>query len=626
MCAITGLYAFAPSAPAPRPEDCAAIRDAMACRGPDGEGLYRDPGGRLVLGHRRLSIIDLSDSAAQPMSSADGGTWIVFNGEIYNHGELREAAERQGRRFRTRSDTEVLLDLYAQEGASMVGRLRGMFAFAVWDRLARALTLARDPHGVKPLYYASDGGTFRFASSVRALAGNGGVSRAVDPEGLLGFLAWGSVPEPRTLFRGVQALPAGCTLRVEEGRAGPPRRYWSVADVYAPAPERIAPGEVDRRVERAVAESVRLHLVSDVPVGAFLSGGVDSGALVGLAAAVQREPIRTVTLAFEEFRGRADDESPDAEAVARLYGTSHTTVTASRTDAVSGLDDFLRAMDQPSVDGLNVYWASWAVRQAGLKVALSGLGGDELFGGYPSFRSYPLLRRAAPLARVPGAGFLISGLARAVAPRRREKARALDRALARPESSYHLVRGLFTPGEIRRLLAPELWEAGGGEAAIELPVTEALFPFPAGTWAEVATAEQSLYMRNQLLRDADWASMAHSLEVRVPLVSAPLTEEIGPMLAAWRGRLGKAPLARAPRPPLPERILRRPKTGFTLPLQRWIGDGWSAERPPELPRWLLARDGTRAVAGLFEGVAGGRVHWSRAWAWVVLETLVREVA
>jgi asparagine synthase (glutamine-hydrolysing) len=622
MCAINGIYAFAPEAPNPRPEECLTVRDAMARRGPDGHGFYRDPGQRLLLGHRRLSIIDLSDDAAQPMSNAAEDVVVVFNGEIYNYRELRKELGERG--FRTQSDTEVLLHLYRRDGPGMVRRLKGMFALALWDRTTRSLFVARDPHGIKPLYYSDDGGTFRFASSVRALV-RGGVARDVDPEGLLGFLAWGSVPEPLTLFRRVRSLPAGCTMLVEEGRRGIPRRYWSVAEVYASPAERLPPPEVDGCVEREVSESVRLHLVADVPVGAFLSGGLDSGALVGLASARHPEPIRTVTLAFDEFRGRAEDEAPDAEAVARHFGTHHTTVTASWGDVRAAMDAFLAAMDQPSVDGLNVYWVSWAVRQAGLKVALSGLGGDELFGTYPSFRSYPLLRRLAPLGRLPGAALLLGVLGRLTPGRRQGKMLHLGRAIARPESTYHLLRGLFMPREIQELLSPDLWEAAGAEAAINRPVAEVRTPRAAGAWAEVAIAEQCLYMRNQLLRDADWASMSHSLELRVPLVSAEVTERLGPILAAWRGRLGKIPLGRAPRPPLPLRVLHRRKTGFALPLQRWMGSEWARSRRPELPAWLLARGARRAIDRIFEGVASGRVHWSRAWSIVVLERLLAEV-
>jgi asparagine synthase (glutamine-hydrolysing) len=292
----------------------------------------------------------------------------------------------------------------------------------------------------------------------------------------------------------------------------------------------------------------------------------------------------------------------------------------------AGLDGFFEAMDQPSVDGLNVYWVSWAVRQAGLKAAFSGLGGDELFGSYPSFRTYPMLRRAAELARLPGLSRLAAEAGRWVGPPyRRAKLLYLAEGLGTPASTYHLLRGLFTPAEIQTLVRPELWEAAGGEEGIYGTVREALCHTPSSPWAQVATAEQCLYMRNQLLRDADWASMAHGLEVRVPLVDRDLTRGLGPMVAAWRGRLGKAPLAAAPRLPLPAAVRRRGKTGFDLPLRRWLGEEWRGGRVPALPAWLT-RDGFEGVArGLFAGVASGQVHWSRAWALVVLERMLGDL-
>jgi asparagine synthase (glutamine-hydrolysing) len=367
-------------------------------------------------------------------------------------------------------------------------------------------------------------------------------------------------------------------------------------------------------------------LVADVPVGAFLSAGVDSGTLVGLGSEMHPEPIRTVTLAFEEFHGQTQDEAPEAEAVARLFRTRHTSVTASWRDVRAGLDGFFAAMDQPTVDGLNVYWVSWAVRQAGLKAAFSGLGGDELFGTYSSYRIYPMLRRTRRLAALPGAGWLLGTLGSWMGPpRRREKLRYLSRAVATPESTYHLVRGLFTPAEIRCLVSEEVWDAAGGEDRLYEPVARALDPLPSSPWSQVAVAEQCLYMRNQLLRDADWASMAHGLEVRVPFVDREVTERLGPALAAWKGVPGKDPLAAAPRPRLPDRVRHRPKTGFGLPLKQWLGDEWRNGHGLDLPPWFRRNGSEGRISSLFAGVASGRVHWSRAWALTVLERLLAEL-
>jgi asparagine synthase (glutamine-hydrolysing) len=548
------------------------------------------------------------------MSAPDGSAVIVFNGEIYNHRELRRDLEGKGRLFRSGTDTEVLLHLYKTEGPDLVRRLRGMFALALWDVRARMLWLARDPHGIKPLYYSDDGRTFRFASSVRALLSGGHISRCVDFKGVAGFLCWGSVPEPWTLFRDVRSLPAGSTLLVTGQGASPPHSYWSVPTAYPLPLPTVTPSEAAAMVRSSVSESTRLHLEADVPVGAFLSGGVDSGALIGLAAELRGGDVRTVTLAFEEFRDTPRDEAPIAEATARLYGTSHTTVTLSSSAIQPALDAFWATMDQPTVDGLNVYLISLAVRQAGLKAALSGIGGDELFGGYPSFRWYPLLRR---LADMPAASFMAAQLARLcgrIGPRpKRAKLRSLGHSLANPNSTYQLVRGLFQPHELNTLLRPEITHCLASDFFIP-PEATRFATLARAPWAEVAVFEQCTYLRNQLLRDADWASMAHGLELRVPLVDSRLTEQIGAALAT--SRVGKVALARAPRPQLVGPLQRR-KTGFNLPLTRLIssrGDGQALD----LPDWLLSRSSRPRVAQMQSDVVAGRLHWSRFWALRVL--------
>ncbi len=623
MCGINGILAYGPQAPAPEERECLAVRDAMASRGPDGRGVYRDDGARLLLGHRRLEIIDLSETGAQPMVSAAGDLAVTYNGEIYNYRQLREELEGDGARFTSASDTEVLLHLYRRHGEAMVDRLDGMFAFALWDRRRGQLLLVRDPHGIKPIYYADSGGSFRFASSVRALLCGRGVSRDPDPDGVIGFLAWGSVPEPATIYRDVRALPAGSVLKVTSEGPELPRRYWSPAEVYAqPVP---APGrdELDRRLRVALLETVRRHLVADVPVGLFLSAGVDSGAILALASELADEPPATVTLAFEEFRGRPEDEAPMAEETARRYGARHRTVVLTGAEARAGLDRFLEAMDQPTVDGLNVYWVSRAVRESGLRAALSGLGGDELFGGYPTFRNYPGLRRAAAFARLPGSALAGAMLARLVAPRRRAKARYLPAALRHPAATYHLLRGVFTPHEIGKLLDREVLAASDQDFCA--PVEASWDGASSSSWTRTAVAEQSIYMRNQLLRDADWASMSHGLEVRLPLVDRKLTAAVGPLIAATGGRYGKTPLARSPSQPLPEEIVGRTKTGFGLPMQSWMAEEWRSGRVPRLPSWLVPEQGQRFVHRLARGVARGKIHWSRIWALRVLEHHLRDI-
>ena len=369
------------------------MRDHMASRGPDGSGEWYSADGRVGFGHRRLSIIDLSSRGAQPMQTTDGRLVVTFNGEIYNYRALRSKLEAKGYAFRSNSDTEVLLHLYAELGHDMLRELRGMFAFGIWDAQEQQLLLARDPYGIKPLYYADDGSTLRFASQVKALMAGRGISRDPDPAGWVGFYLFGSVPEPFTTYRKVRALPAGSFVRIDQRGLHAPIQYHSIAKTYSQAQERplSAKGteEVKALVREALLDSVRHHLVADVPVGAFLSAGVDSGALVGLMRAAGQRDIQTVTVAFDEFRGTPNDEAPEAKRVADFYETQHTTRVVGENEFQADLPAIIEAMDQPTIDGINVWFVSKAAHELGLKVAISGLGGDELFGGYSSFRDLP---------------------------------------------------------------------------------------------------------------------------------------------------------------------------------------------------------------------------------------------
>ena len=391
------------------------MRDHMAARGPDSAGIWLSDDQRVALGHRRLSIIDLSERAAQPMLTADRMLAVTFNGEIYNYRELRRGLEAKGYLFRSQSDTEVLLHLYADKGEAMVHELRGMFTFALWDSRKRALLLARDPYGIKPLYYADDGRTLRFASQVKALLAGGAISRESDAAGWVGFYLFGSVPEPWSSHAAVRALPAGSTLWIDGRGLGEPNHYFSVAKTFSDAEHRsasVSNEEVQAYVRGALLDSVRHHLVADVPVGAFLSAGIDSGALLGLMRDAGYEDIQTITLAFEEFQGRPDDESKLAAEVATRYKTRHATRVVTRREFCDELPRILEAMDQPSIDGINTWFVSKAARELGLKVAISGLGGDELFGGYSSFRDIPRWVRLFALpSRIPFAGEVFRALA-----------------------------------------------------------------------------------------------------------------------------------------------------------------------------------------------------------------------
>ncbi len=573
MCGINAIFAYRPNAPAVDRDELIATRDAMRSRGPDGAESWIAPDGRAGFGHRRLAIIDLSPAGAQPMCRADNV--IVFNGEIYNYRQLRERLEASGIRFTSHSDTEVLLQLYATRGEEMLHELRGMFAFALWDGAKRRLFLARDPYGIKPLYYADDGGTLRAASQVRGLIAGGHVSKQFDPAGAAGFLLRGTIPEPFTMYRAIRALPAGSYCFADENGIHEPVRYFSIAATLREALENAPPPDAEALVHDAVLESVRYHMVSDVPVGAFLSAGIDSTSVVALARESGASDLQTMTLRFLEYRGRVNDEAPLAEIVARQYGVRHTIRDLTHDDFKRELPRIFDAMDQPSVDGLNSYFISKAAAEMGLKVALSGTGGDELFGGYTSFSDIPRwIPLTRVLSRVPLLGDAIARTNAAFARRSRHVSPKMGEIVRHGGSyagAYLVKRGRFLAAELPAIVGSEIAREGLQQLNMLGLIEQTLAPDPGTPYARVVALESSFYLRDQLLRDMDWASMAHSLEVRVPLVDAHLLRRLAPLLIRRRGR-GKEILAAAPRPPLPDAVRHRRKTGFTLPIHEWLRD------------------------------------------------------
>ena len=560
MCGIAGAFAYGDAAPCVDRAELEATTERMRPRGPDGGGIWISPDGRVGLGARRLAIIDLSPEGSQPMTDVEGELRIVFNGEIYNHRELRARLQRFGARFHSTSDTEVLLQLYRRDGEGMVDLLRGMFAFAIWDSRTRRLFLARDPYGIKPLVVADDGATLRFASTVKALLAGGKVSRAHDPGGVAGFWIMGSVPEPHTIIDSIRAVEAGTSFSVGERGPSQPRRYYSIGATFGRAHEQKAIADLVEPatlLRELVTESLTDHLVSDVPVGAFLSSGIDSASLVALASAAGHPP-RSVTLSFDEFRGRTDDEAPLAQRFAAELGLPHVTRVVTRGEFRRDLPKILDAMDQPTIDGVNTWFVSKAASESGLKVAISGLGGDEMFGSYPSFHSLPRLMR---LSGSPAALFARVS--------RNPKGKYVHRYARTMAGAYLIKRGLFMPDDLPSLMGRDAAEEGLRRLSILEHIARTLEPDPLTTFGRIATLEASLYMRNQLLRDTDWASMAHSLEVRTPLVDAALLRQIAPLVLR-RGARCKQDFAASPRPPLPPWLRRRRKTGFGVPVREWM--------------------------------------------------------
>ena len=461
-----------------------------------------------------------------------------------------------------------------------------MFAFALWDAKKNALFLARDPYGIKPLYYADDGWTVRVASQVKALLASEKVSRVSEPAGVVGFFMTGSIPEPFTLYQEIRQIPAGSYVWVNETGPSSPRRYFSIAEVFQKAEGINGRASVQETMREALLDSVRHHFISDVPVGIFLSSGIDSSSLVALAREAGIEDLQTVTLAFEEFRGQHEDEAPLAEEVARRYGTRHKTRILTRREFKEDLPRVFQAMDQPSIDGINTYFVSKAARELGLKVALSGLGGDELFGGYSSFQEIPRLVRALAIpSKIPflGEGFraffsLVIRHSSIVNP----KYAGLLKFGGDYAGAYFLRRGLFMPWELDSFLNREVIQNGLERLDLLRRIKETLQPESRSAFARVAALESSFYMRNQLLRDSDWAGMAHSLEIRTPYVDAVLLKSVAPILISHErtARASKKKiLTQSLTKSLPEKLMRRAKSGFTVPIEQWLEE----DRKPGTP-------------------------------------------
>lgn len=568
MCGLAALFAYHSDAPAIDRNELKLINDRMIRRGPDGEGFWYSDDGRVGLAHRRLAIIDLSETGHQPMSlpTQNQRYHITYNGEIYNFQALRRELESQGLEFVTQSDTEILLRLYERDGPDMLHRLRGMFALVIWDSQERSLFMARDPFGIKPLYYADDGRTLRMASQVKALLAGGAIDRAPEPAGHVGYFIMGSVPEPYTLYRAIKNLPAGHWMRIGSNGDRRMEKYFEPQQLLAEPAGSAA--QIDLR--EALLDSVRDHFIADVPVGVFLSAGLDSTSIAGLSAECQGAGLQSITLGFDEFKGQAFDEVALAEDVARLYQTDHQTQRIGQANFDEAFDDILDVMDQPSIDGVNTYFVAKAAAEKGLKVALSGLGGDELFGGYDTFVQVPDM--VNKLGSVPGIGafgklFRVMSapwVGHFLSP----KAAGLFEFGKSYGGAYLLRRGLYMPWELDRVMDSDMARAGLAELQPVGRLDQSVDGVDEPK-RKVALLEITQYMRNQLLRDSDWAGMAHSLEIRTPLVDRVLFEQLAPGVLRANGPT-KQKMALTPKTPLPDSIMNRPKTGFAIPVDRWM--------------------------------------------------------
>lgn len=614
----------------------------MAHRGPDDEGfLLRDPrAAGVALGMRRLSIIDLA-GGKQPIWNESRDVAVILNGEIYNHRELRESLKRCGHRFSTQSDTETVVHAWEEWGEECLQELRGMFAFALLDLRGQVLSpqlfLARDPLGIKPLYYTQTKEGVLFASEVRALLA-GGVEKKLSADALTAYLLFGSVSEPVTMLENVFSLPPGHSmlLLVPDRRRVPrPRPWWDARrSPAARDPKRPRSfGAAAQALRPLLEDSIRVHLIADVPVGLFLSSGFDSSAVAALAARIQKG-IRSLTLAFP---GTNYDEAPLARRVAAACGTEHTEVPLNGAEMLAQLEDAVAALDQPTMDGINTFLVSRATRTAGLKAALSGLGGDELFAGYRTFADVPRLRRIAHLARI-----VPAPLRRAAAPivarfagmhaspDAARKTAALWRGQGPLPDAYFFARALFPPGELERVAQALYRPSAVAEDGTTLLPTwmgwleravgeaHALGDIGGVSWLEMRT-----YMVNTLLRDTDSVSMNCSLEVRVPFLDTPLVEFMTALPDAARSRPGvqKALLVEAVKDLLPPEILAQPKRTFTLPWEEWLR-GPLRERVEaslaEPGAALAPHVKSEGVRGVWNEFLAGRTSWSRPWSLYVL--------
>jgi asparagine synthase (glutamine-hydrolysing) len=618
------------------------MTDAIAHRGPDSAGFWTssaDEGGRgCMLGHRRLSIIDLSHAADQPMNDVcgDRAKTIVFNGEIYNFKDLRHDLEAAGQQFRSTGDTAVMLRLLALEGPRAVRKLRGMFAFGLWDDRARRLVLARDPHGIKPLYVCRNPNphgewSLVFSSEVRSILASGLVGRARLNRRAVVSIVWnGFVAGPETAVEGVESLRPGEVRVVDStGEVKCTETYWRM-----PAADRKGDtGEAELR--EVLADSVKRHLISDVPVGIFLSSGVDSSAVANLAQKTSDAPVHTFTLAFEEA---TFNEGIHASRIAKAIGTEHHEIVLTGPEFAGALDKAIDTLDQPTFDGLNSYYISKAVREAGLTVALVGTGGDELFGGYGSFHVLPTMLKWERRSRlIPARAKVIIAelLRKVVSPTRNPstppqtrwaKFPAMVRAGDNLLALYQLAYALFLPEFQGRLLLD-----GDGAAATENGLSFEMLERlqdeigDHSPLSAVSILEQRLFLGERLLRDTDAASMAVCLETRLPFVDSVVTEAVGGLADEERyAPVGsKRLLRRIGLEGLDLALFDRPKTGFVLPFDRWIRESLGAVMDDTMRDSTMARSAGLngdAVADLwraFQARSPG-LYWSRIWALYVL--------
>jgi asparagine synthase (glutamine-hydrolysing) len=631
VCGIFGIATYKTSVPMDR---LVRATESMAHRGPDDSGVQLIQGAsgipfEIGLGNRRLAIIDLSPAGHQPMQDPETGNWIVYNGEIYNFQDIRAKLEREGVNFLSQSDTEVVLKAYGKWGEKCLHEFRGMFAFAIWDNDRKRLFLARDRMGIKPLYYSLKDGNLIFASEVRALLESGLVPRRLNPLGLLNYLTFGSAYDPETLIEGINALRAGNYIIWENGRIKE-EEYWDIASHQGQPSSK--PTILDEKGKKKMLsdfrvileEAIHLRLVSDVPVGVFLSGGIDSSTIVGLLSKNAPSKVSTFSIVFKELDY---NESYYSRIIAKRFDTDHHEILLSQQDAIEAIPNAIRAMDQPTIDGINTYIVSREARRAGLKVALSGLGGDEVFAGYTNFKTIPKMERFTRNWKyIPPTIRILA--AKTYAHLVHESDRNLKLTtfiqgngdIAHP---YVLSRLLFTPNQQKRLLTlydSTIFENANKTLSDTLHRTEQFDSINRVSYLELRN-----YMLNTLLRDTDFMSMAHGLEVRVPLIDHKVVEYLFTLPGNLKvnAHVPKYLLIKATEDLLPDEVVHRSKRGFTLPFEHWLKDELRNKvestlldvRKNSLDEFL----NPEGIKEFWQAFLNGHTSWSRPWALYVLE-------
>ena len=565
---------------------------AMKNRGPDSTSEWCDNG--VYFGHNRLSILDLDLRSTQPMHSICGRYVIVFNGEIFNYRELRLELESKGCSFRTTSDTEVILELFSSEGDKMLPRLRGMFSFVIWDRSSNIAFVARDPYGIKPLYIAISDKGLLLASQVKALIATNWVSKAPNLKSQVLFWMLGSVPEPDTWYRDVSAVPAGSFLWIKDKKIVKKCRWSDVGDAWRNADNSeilsMDRSEIQINIKSALQETLSRHLIADVPVGIFLSGGIDSGVLAGLIVESGFKNLQAITISFSEFDGCQLDEVPRASVIAEHFGIKHHIRRVNRDEFIADIPKILEAMDQPSFDGVNTWYASKVAAELGLKVVISGLGADELFQGYESFNQLPrLVKQIIFIKKIFGCKFLLSKFGQLHALiTGNNRWKYIAEWPGTIAGAWWLRRSIISPVDISNHF--NLTKASSDFLHSFSPEDEILKmtgKLPQNNKIALGQIESMVYLRNQLLRDADWASMYHGIELRTPYVDSYFLSQVQKFIPRFFEFPNKQLLSQSLSKALPKIIQEQKKTGFGIPVPQWLDEaGLTFNSKKSLKGWM----------------------------------------